>query len=510
MSAPASSLSDSALSRNNLDNSDIKYGFLLRDALLKDGTDSLSYFNLPHQNLAPPFIVRAFPTPTFDNKQHLHRQSPKNLREGMLENQRSSSNSTSRLGGNVPAPSPFGVDPPRPPRDGFDTSSNGKFWRWRARSNKSASESDARDISVSSPTTSLPTPYSPPKLLQQQQQQPYSPYLSESAHVFSLQHPPSGSNSDRPVDRRLSISPSDSSQNNLVHHSSSGAQTVIRSSVGSLTPPSSGLSTKGLYDRAKGIGSKLRMKALGQKFCPPIPEYECSHSTNDGTPSYREVQSTIKTSTWLTNEMNKVSFPRKLFGKAPWHRKHSGDSYSSVASSIREAVRGETPPMSPATEYTIPFGDNSSFTQFPGGEAVRIKTPPLCEDTADGRPRAFFTSMTPPGDDSPDTMLGPSPTQSTTRLKVRRKSVVKQSREWWDGMPEQKEARRTSQERAEAFEFQVPEHLPSSPMCPANPRHRSGGTGMCVYHGRRRGATRLQNVTLRDEDEGDDKQKSTT
>lgn len=37
-----------------------------------------------------------------------------------------------------------------------------------------------------------------------------------------------------------------------------------------------------------------------------------------------------------------------------------------------------------------------------------------------------------------------------------------------------------------AFDFDLPEHLPSSPMCPANKRHRSGGTGVCVYHGRRR------------------------
>lgn len=34
------------------------------------------------------------------------------------------------------------------------------------------------------------------------------------------------------------------------------------------------------------------------------------------------------------------------------------------------------------------------------------------------------------------------------------------------------------------FEFDLPEHLPSSPMCPANKKHKSGGTGICVYHGR--------------------------
>lgn len=34
------------------------------------------------------------------------------------------------------------------------------------------------------------------------------------------------------------------------------------------------------------------------------------------------------------------------------------------------------------------------------------------------------------------------------------------------------------------FEFDVPEHFPKSPLCPANPKHRDGGKGYCIYHGR--------------------------
>ncbi|OJD29583.1 rna polymerase ii accessory cdc73 [Diplodia corticola] len=37
-----------------------------------------------------------------------------------------------------------------------------------------------------------------------------------------------------------------------------------------------------------------------------------------------------------------------------------------------------------------------------------------------------------------------------------------------------------------AFEWDVPEHLPGSPLCPLHPKHKSGGKGMCVYHGRRK------------------------
>ncbi|MCJ1297859.1 accessory factor associated with RNA polymerase II [Hypocenomyce scalaris] len=39
------------------------------------------------------------------------------------------------------------------------------------------------------------------------------------------------------------------------------------------------------------------------------------------------------------------------------------------------------------------------------------------------------------------------------------------------------------------FQLQVPEHLPNSPLCPRHPKHKSGGTGICVYHGRRRGSS---------------------
>lgn len=35
------------------------------------------------------------------------------------------------------------------------------------------------------------------------------------------------------------------------------------------------------------------------------------------------------------------------------------------------------------------------------------------------------------------------------------------------------------------FELDAPEHLPGSPLCPMDPKHKSGGTEICVYHGRR-------------------------
>lgn len=36
------------------------------------------------------------------------------------------------------------------------------------------------------------------------------------------------------------------------------------------------------------------------------------------------------------------------------------------------------------------------------------------------------------------------------------------------------------------FEFDVPDHLPSSPLCPLNPKHKSGGRAICLLHGRKK------------------------
>ncbi|KAK4888476.1 hypothetical protein LTR27_012641 [Elasticomyces elasticus] len=36
------------------------------------------------------------------------------------------------------------------------------------------------------------------------------------------------------------------------------------------------------------------------------------------------------------------------------------------------------------------------------------------------------------------------------------------------------------------FELNVPDHLPSSPLCPLNPKHKSGGKAICPLHGRKK------------------------
>ncbi len=52
------------------------------------------------------------------------------------------------------------------------------------------------------------------------------------------------------------------------------------------------------------------------------------------------------------DEHGRIKFRRKVFGKAPWHRKESGDSVSTVTSSVGEILRGGTPPATPTPRAT--------------------------------------------------------------------------------------------------------------------------------------------------------------
>ncbi|XWW93949.1 hypothetical protein V2A60_001888 [Cordyceps javanica] len=144
-----------------------------------------------------------------------------------------------------------------------------------------------------------------------------------------------------------------------------------------------------------------------------------------------------------------------------------------------------------------PFGVDPPRPPRDGQEAVRVSTPPMDEDTADGKPRGFFGPLTPPPEpDSAGSQIYLTPKTSlyaSPRYNAHRMSIAVPSREWWEGNP-QKPSRHGDTSAVTKFEFDVPEHLPNSPMCPANERHKSGGTGLCVYHGRRRALS-----TVRDE-----------
>ncbi len=143
-------------------------------------------------------------------------------------------------------------------------------------------------------------------------------------------------------------------------------------------------------------------------------------------------------------------------------------------------------------------------------EATRVNTPPLKEDTADGRPRGLFFDVSGPSDNQ-----GGSESTESTRGTRNSNQQQKKSRapgataanrgkalqrSGGSGRTRPRTASRRQRHRRRQqrrrggtrcarqpwFEFNLPEHLPSSPMCPANPKNKSEGKGVCVYHGRRK------------------------
>lgn len=106
-----------------------------------------------------------------------------------------------------------------------------------------------------------------------------------------------------------------------------------------------------------------------------------------------------------------------------------------------------------------------------------VKTPPL-KQSADGRPRSLFLDIKHPLPTDDSVSSSTSSARAAPRVFPYRKEVVAERREWWD--EPKAPIRRDPIKGISYFEFDMPEHLPSSPMCPANPMHELKGKGVCV------------------------------
>lgn len=156
----------------------------------------------------------------------------------------------------------------------------------------------------------------------------------------------------------------------------------------------------------------------------------------------------------------------------------------SVSSSLGNMPATKGPLMTPATPdsglmyvgsdsqqyYRVEISEPGGPTYLPS-EARRIGTPPLPGEK--GRQRGFFFEYTAPSNEGNTPYTGSSP-----RLKGRGSP----GGDWYQIQLEAEEAR----DAAMSFELNVPDHLPSSPLCPKHPKYKSGGKGICVYHGRNR------------------------
>ncbi|KAI5920203.1 hypothetical protein F4810DRAFT_713724 [Camillea tinctor] len=573
------------------------------------------------------------------------------------------------------------IDPPRPPKAGHEwVWFPGGYWaerevvetpsrefvkafKWRKRSGKRSSSRETtiyhmQDSQERSPKDSyehqpyrmpLPTPYLSEEAHVQSLQRPsmprhgnssdsmyspwlnkaskqplISPYLTEEAHVQSLQRPPTlyqnGNSNDAgsPMLKPTRMLPSSP----LTHskHSSDPATPMADSidepfesrtserttpiSDGQLKPKRSLinrlLSTEInplKLKKPNSIGSRISIDSYLTKekvvSLPPPPP------SPSPPPLPLAPAPTLLPNTPIEGRgrgrghrhTHKVTLSMRLFGKAPWKRKVSSGSEPSTSSSVRDMFRKKPRAASQGLDEGSCFEPcNSWSSQYPGGEATRVQTPPLRQSGPNQRARSFFfdishppslsdldpapppSTHTVPSDGgnepparpihqaghqhrkpsssakskSPTASVSVSASASTTTLDPKTKPPAKpihqavhqhrkpsssgksksstasvsvsgsaststldpkakpldpkakpnrhrasSGKEWWE-LPASPRASRDQLRFASyatapsGFQFDVPEHLPSSPMCPANKRHRSGGNGVCVYHGRRK------------------------
>ncbi|KAI9783159.1 MAG: accessory factor associated with RNA polymerase II [Peltula sp. TS41687] len=177
---------------------------------------------------------------------------------------------------------------------------------------------------------------------------------------------------------------------------------------------------------------------------------------------------------------------RKLFSV-----KNRKTTALSKSSSIIDLLMGKPPATTPnenalysgadRTDYFRVEISNADEPTFLPSEATRVGTPPLpTGGPGTGGARGFFFDYRSPGGVSnyePSRCNTPSQgIVPTIELDI---EEVAPFRFDPDSQP------------GHHFELNVPEHLPGSPLCPKSPLHPSRGKGICVYHGRNRTDTLL-------------------
>lgn len=121
--------------------------------------------------------------------------------------------------------------------------------------------------------------------------------------------------------------------------------------------------------------------------------------------------------------------------------------------------------------------------------------PPLKQQTANGQPRSLLMDIKHPNipldqlslEDAGSSSSGSI--RATPRVFSYRKDQLTAKRQWWD--QPKAPVRRDPVRDVSFFEFNMPEHLPNSPMCPANPLNK-GKLKVCVV---RTGQTLLHGIS---------------
>jgi len=241
---------------------------------------------------------------------------------------------------------------------------------------------------------------------------------------------------------------------------------------------------EGLYCRTK--------RALGLKHGPITPYVELRTWTPTGAVLDR-VTSTLR---FLPSRASSVSTSAATsvsnLSIAGTRKERHGrrNVLNSSSSSVRNLLMGKPPAGTPEPEAMYTGSDSKKYLSvdmtehyapaFLPSEARRIHTPPLPSGGSGKRgSRGFFFDYNAPAEEHQKDI----PKQISQPTKADDINSRPTGNDWYriqlDTIDDSREV-----VTREAFATTIPEHLPSSPLCPRNPKHKAGGTGTCPYHGR--------------------------
>lgn len=246
------------------------------------------------------------------------------------------------------------------------------------------------------------------------------------------------------------------------------------------TPSTLGPLSEGLYCRTKRV--------LGLKRDPVSPYMEPRSRTPTGTVLDR-VTSTLR---FLPSKQFSVSTSAatsvsNLSIAAPKKRRHGRRNYlDSSSSSVRDLLMGRPPAGTPESEALYTGSDFEKYLSvdmtrpeapdFLPSEARRINTPPLPGGSRGSR--GFFFDYKPPvlelQTDLPEQEFLPTRSDSAALYLAKN--------DWFRVQLDAIDA--VGVATPDEIAVTMPEHLPNSPLCPRNPKHKSGGMGTCPFHGR--------------------------
>ena len=240
---------------------------------------------------------------------------------------------------------------------------------------------------------------------------------------------------------------------------------------------------EGLYCRTK--------RALGLKHGPvgisPYAKPRMIHSRTPTDALLERVGSALRVLPRDTFASIASTSSANLSIAEPRHRHHRGIWYSN-SSSVRNLLIGRPPITTPEPEVMYTGSDSHQYMAvdltkadapaFLPSEARRIHTPPLPNLGHNGRGnrRGFFFDY----DAQSERRPSQDPAMSSASSM---EGPPSPGRDWYRARMDLIDDP-TAETTRETTQVEVPDHLPSSPLCPRNPKHKSGGTGTCPLHGR--------------------------